>query len=165
MAKDASFDIVSDYDAAEMANAVDQTQRELGTRYDFKGTSAGIDFTEGKKGVLITGDSSVQLGSVLDVFQSKLLKRGISLKVLDTTAEQIQGGKEMRWTLAFQQGLDQDKAKKITKTLREEHPKVKTQIQGDAVRATSASRDELQAVMATLNAQEFDFPLSYENYR
>jgi uncharacterized protein YajQ (UPF0234 family) len=159
MAKDASFDIVSDYDA------VDQTQRELGTRYDFKGTSAEIDFVEGKKGVLIKGDSTVQLNSVLDVFQSKLVKRGISLKVIDISPEPVQGGKEMRWTLPFQQGLDQDKAKKITKVIREEHPKVKTQIQGDAVRATSASRDELQAVMATLNAQEFDFPLNYENYR
>lgn len=165
MAKDSSFDVVSDYDAAEMANAVDQAQRELATRYDFRGTTASVDFAEGKTGLAITGDSQVQLNAIIDVVQSKLLKRGVSLKVLDTSTEPVQGGKEMRWNVPFKKGLDQDKAKQVTKAIREHYPKVKANIQGDEVRVTSPSRDDLQGVMTMLNAQELDFPLQYTNYR
>lgn len=165
MAKDFSFDVVSDYDVAEMTNAVDQAKRELGQRYDFKGTAAGIDFTEGKAGVLLTGETKNQLDSVLDMFQSKLVKRGVSLKVLDTTVEPVQGGKEMRWTLPFVKGLDQDKAKKITKLIRDAYPKVKAQIQGEEVRVSSASKDDLQGVMAALRGADFDFPVDFQNYR
>ena len=165
MAKDSSFDVVSDYDLAEMTNAVDQAQRELSTRYDFRGTSAAIEFVDGKAGVKLTGDSQNQLNSILDVLQSKLVKRGISLKVLDTSSQPEQGGKEMRWTINFKKGLDQDKAKKITKTIRDSYPKVKAQIQGDEVRVTAASKDDLQGVIALLKQQDFDFPLSFTNYR
>ncbi len=165
MAKDSSFDVVSDYDAAEMANAVDQAQRELATRYDFRGTTAGIEFAEGKTGLAITGDSQVQLDAIIDVIQSKLLKRNVSLKVLDTSTEPVQGGKEMRWAVAFKKGLDQDKAKSVTKSIRDHYPKVKANIQGDEVRVTSPSRDDLQGVMAMLKTQEFDFPLQFTNYR
>ncbi len=165
MAKDFSFDVVSDYDVAEMTNAVDQAKRELGQRYDFKGTAAGIDFTEGKAGVLLTGETKNQLDSVLDMFQGKLVKRGVSLKVLDTTVEPVQGGKEMRWTLPFVKGLDQDKAKKITKLIRDAYPKVKAQIQGEEVRVSSASKDDLQGVMAALRGADFDFPVDFQNYR
>ena len=165
MAKDFSFDVVSDYDIAEMTNAVDQAQRELGTRYDFKGTAASIEFTDGKAGVLIQGDTQNQLDAILDMLQSKLIKRGVSLKALDTSAQPIQGGKEMRWTIPFKKGLDQDKAKQITKLIREDYPKAKAQIQGDVVRVSSASKDDLQGVMNTLRAAEFDFPLDFQNYR
>ncbi|MBW3538152.1 YajQ family cyclic di-GMP-binding protein [Candidatus Parcubacteria bacterium] len=166
MAKDFSFDVVSDYDVAEMTNAVDQAQRELVTRYDFKGTAAKLEFvSKDKEGVLIEGDSRNQLNSVVDVLQSKLIKRGVSIKVLDLSSEPVQGGSQMRWTVKFKKGLDQDKAKKITKLIRDSYPKVKTQIQGDAVRVTGASKDDLQAVMALLKQQEFDFPLEFTNYR
>ena len=165
MAKDFSFDIVSDYDVAEMQNAVDQAQRELGTRYDFKGTAAGIEFTEGKKGVLLTGDSKNQLDALLDMLQGKLIKRNIALQVLDTTSEPVQGGKEMRWTLDFIKGLDQEKAKKITKAIRDTYPKVKAQIQGEEVRVSAASKDDLQGVMTLLKTQDFDFPVDFQNYR
>jgi cyclic-di-GMP-binding protein len=165
MAKDFSFDVVSDYDASEITNAVDQTQRELGQRYDFKGTKAHIVFMDDKAGVLIEGDTKYQLDSIVDVLQSKLIKRGQSLKILDLSIEPVQGGKEMRWTVKFKKGLDQDKAKKITKLIRDEYPKAKTQIQGDAVRVSSASKDDLQGVMALLKQQDFDFPLQFENYR
>ncbi len=165
MAKDFSFDVVSDYDVAEVGNAVDQTQRELGQRYDFKGTNADIAFVDGKTGVLINGDTKYQLDSIVDVLQSKLIKRGQSLKILDLSSDPIQGGKEMRWTVMFKKGLDQDKAKKITKLIRDEYPKAKSQIQGDAVRVSSTSKDDLQGVMNLLNKQEFDFPLQFENYR
>lgn len=165
MAKDFSFDVVSDYDVAEMTNAIDQAQRELGTRYDFKGTAASIEFTEGKSGVLLQGDSRNQLDALLDMLQGKLIKRGIALQVLDTSVEPIQGGKEMRWTLEFIKGLDQEKAKKITKAIRDSFPKVKAQIQGEEVRVSAASKDDLQGVMTLLKQQDFDFPVDFQNYR
>jgi uncharacterized protein YajQ (UPF0234 family) len=165
MAKDFSFDVVSDYDVAEMTNAVDQAQRELGTRYDFKGTSAKLEFADGKTGLNIEGDSQNQLNSILDMLQSKLVKRGVSLKVLDTSKLPVQGGKEMRWSVPFKKGLDQDKAKQLTKAIRDDFPKVKTQIQGDSVRVSSTSKDDLQGVMNLLRAKELDFPLDFQNYR
>jgi uncharacterized protein YajQ (UPF0234 family) len=165
MAKDFSFDVVSDYDVAEMTNAVDQAQRELGTRYDFKGTSAKIEFTDGKAGVLIEGDTKYQLDAILDMLQGKLIKRGVSLKCLDTSSEPVQGGNSMRWTINFKKGLDQDKAKQLTKTIRGEYPKVKTQIQGDSVRVSGTSKDDLQGVMTSLRSKDFDFPLDFQNYR
>jgi cyclic-di-GMP-binding protein len=164
MAKDSSFDVVSDYDLAEVTNAVDQAQREIMTRYDFKGTAAKLDFADAKSGVELEGESDNQLRSIIDVLQSKLVKRGVSLKILDLSGK-LEEGRVMRWKVPFKKGLDQDKAKKITKLIRDHHPKVKTQVQGDAVRVTSASRDELQAVIALLKEQDFDFPLQFENYR
>lgn len=165
MAKDFSFDVVSDFDAAEMTNAVDQAQREISNRYDFKNSAASVEFAEGKAGLLIKGDSDNQVHAVLDVLQGKLIKRGIPLTVLDTTAEPVQGGKEMRWKLAFKKGLDQDKAKQITAVIRENFPKAKAQIQGDEVRVSSTSKDDLQGIMAALKAKDFDFPLDFVNYR
>jgi cyclic-di-GMP-binding protein len=165
MAKDFSFDVVSDFDVAEMTNAVDQAQRELGQRFDFKGTAAKLEFADGKTGVELEGETKNQLDSILDMLQSKLVKRGVSLKVLDMSKEPVQGGKVMRWTVPFRKGLDQDKAKQLTKVIRDAYPKVKAQIQGDSVRVSSASKDDLQGVMAALKAKEFDFPLDFQNYR
>lgn len=165
MAKDFSFDVVSDFDPAEMLNAVDQAQRELGQRYDFKGTSAHVDFADGKTGLALEGDSKNQLDAIVDVLQSKMIKRGVSLKVLDLSKDPVQGGKEMRWSVPFRKGLDQEKAKSITKAIRDEYPKVKAQIQGDAVRVSSTSKDDLQGVMTLLRAKDFDFPLDFQNYR
>lgn len=165
MAKDFSFDVVSDYDLAEMTNAVDQARRELGTRYDFKGTAAKLEFAEGKTGVQLEGESRNQLDAILDMLQSKLVKRGISLKVLDTTTEPIQGGKELRWTISFKKGLGQEQAKQITKLIRDAYPKAKAQIQGEEVRVSSASKDDLQGVMQALRSAEFEFPLDFQNYR
>jgi len=165
MAKDSSFDVVSDYNVAEMANALDQAQRELSQRFDFKGTAAKVEFVEGKTGLQIEGDSQNQLNSVLDVLQSKLVKRGVSLKVLDTAKQPVQGGKEMRWSVPFKKGLSQENAKMISKLIRDEFPKAKSQIQGDAVRVSSASKDDLQGVMALLRGRDFDFPIEFENFR
>ena len=165
MAKDFSFDVVSDYDVAEVTNAVDQAQRELGQRFDFKGTAAKLEFADGKTGVNIEGETKNQLDAILDMLQSKLVKRGVSLKVLDTTKDPVQGGKEMRWSVAFKKGLDQDKAKQITKLIRDKYPKAKAQIQGEEVRVSSASKDDLQGVMTVLRAASFDFPLDFQNYR
>jgi cyclic-di-GMP-binding protein len=165
MAKDFSFDVVSDFDPAEMSNAVDQAQRELGQRYDFKGTAAKLDFMDNRSGVQLEGDSKNQLDAILDVLQSKLIKRGVSLKVLDMSGQPVEGGKEMRWSVPFKKGLDQEKAKKITKVIRDSFPKAKAQIQGEAVRVSSSSKDDLQGIMALLRSQEFDFPLDFQNYR
>lgn len=165
MSKDFSFDVASDYNVAEMTNAVDQAQRELGQRFDFKGTAAKLEFADGKTGVNIEGETKNQLDAILDMFQSKLVKRGVSLKALDITNDPVQGGKEMRWNVPFKKGLDQDKAKQITKLIRDTYPKAKAQIQGDMVRVSSASKDDLQGVMALLSEAIFDFPLDFQNYR
>lgn len=165
MAKDFSFDVVSDYDAAEMTNAVDQTQRELATRFDFKGTAAKVDFAEGKTGVVIEGDSDNQVRAVHDVLQSKLIKRGIDLRVLDVSSQPQPSGQVVRWQITFKKGMDQEKAKKVSKLVRDTAPKAKAQIQGDMVRVSSTSKDDLQAVIAALKAADFDFPLEFQNYR
>lgn len=165
MAKDFSFDVVSDFDASEMNNAVDQAQRELASRYDFRGTSAALEFMDDKQGVHLEGDSQYQLDSIVSVLQSKLVKRGISLKVLDTSTAAVQGGSNMRWDIPFKKGLDQEKAKKITKVIREQYPKAKAQVQGEEVRVSSASKDDLQGVISLLKSQDFDFPLEFQNYR
>lgn len=165
MAKDFSFDVVSDFDTAEMANAVDQAQREMAIRYDFKGTSAKLEFGDGKESVMLEGDTRNQLDAIVDVLQGKLVKRGIDLRVLDTTTEPVQGGKEMRWTIPFKKGLDQDKAKQLTKLIRETYPKAKATIQGDTVRVSSTSKDDLQGIMQSLRSATLDFPLDFQNYR
>lgn len=165
MAKDFSFDVVSDYDVSEVTNAVDQAQRELAQRYDFKGTPAKVEFADGKSGLQLTGDTKNQLDAILDVLQSKFVKRGVSLKVLDTSPAPVEGGKEMRWSVKFKKGLDQDKAKQLTKLIRDKYPKAKAQIQGDTVRVSSTSKDDLQGVITALKAADFDFPLEFQNYR
>ena len=165
MAKDFSFDVVSDYDVAEMGNAVDQAQRELATRYDFRGTAASLEFADGKTGVRVEGESANQVRAIIDMLQGKLVKRGISLKVLDTSGDPQPSGQIVRWEVGFKKGLDQDKAKSITKLIRDQYPKAKAQIQGDSVRVSSTSKDDLQGVMAALKAANFDFPLEFNNYR
>ncbi len=165
MAKDSSFDIVSDYDAGEMANAVDQARRELATRYDFKGTAAKLDFTEGSTGVQLEADSRNQLDAIVDVLQSKLIRRGLSVKVLDLSGSPTESGTLVKRTMPFKKGLDQEKAKRVTKIIRQDYPKAKTQVQGDTIRVTSPSRDDLQGIIALLRRQDLDFPLEFTNYR
>jgi cyclic-di-GMP-binding protein len=165
MAKDFSFDVVSDFDPGEMTNAVDQAQRELGQRYDFKGTAAKLEFSDGKTGVQIEGDSRNQIDSIIDVLQSKLIKRGISPKALDLSGEAVESGMIVRRSLSFKKGLDQEKAKKLSKLIRDTYPKAKAQIQGESIRVSSTSKDDLQGVMAHLKAQELDYPIEFENFR
>ncbi len=160
-----SFDIVSDYDKAEMNNVFMQVEKEIDGRYDFKGSPAAIEWLADKKGFKLIGASAWQVEAILDIVRKRLAVRGQSSKVLDLTKEIIEQNLKATWEIPFIAGLDQEKAKKITKLLREEAPKVKTQIQGDAVRTTSGSKDELQNVMRLLDAAEFDFPLQYTNYR
>jgi len=161
-----SFDVVSEYDKAEMNNVFDQTQREITSRYDFKGTPAEIEWLNGDKtGFKITGNGEWQIDAILDIVRKKLATRGQSQKTLDTSKDITESNLKATKEVAFKQGLDQDKAKQITKLLRDDFPKVKTQIQGDAVRVTSNSKDDLQAVMQLLRTKDFDFPLNFTNYR
>jgi cyclic-di-GMP-binding protein len=161
-----SFDIVSEYDKAEMNNVFDQTERELTSRYDFKGTPAAIEWLNGDKtGLKITGNGAWQIEAILEIVRKKLATRGQSQKVLDTSKEVVESNLKATQEVPFKQGLDQDKAKKITKLIRDEFPKAKPQIQGDAVRVTSNSKDDLQAVMQLLKQQDFDFPVAFTNYR
>ncbi|MDQ3123870.1 MAG: YajQ family cyclic di-GMP-binding protein [bacterium] len=161
-----SFDIVSDSDKAEINNVFDQTQRELTNRYDFKGTPAAVEWLDAdKSGLKITGNSDWQIDAILDIVRKKLAARNQSQKLLDTSREPVTTNMKSTKEVLFKKGLDQDKAKKITTLLREKLPKAKTQIQGQEVRVTSGSKDELQAVMQLLREHDFDFPLQFTNYR
>lgn len=161
-----SFDIVSDYDKAEMNNVFDQAQRELGSRYDFKGTPAALEWLDGdKNGLKVTGSGQWQIDAVLDIVRKKLAARSQSQKVLDTSREPVESNLKATQEVPFKKGLDQEKAKRITSLIRERFPKVKPQIQGDTVRVAGSSKDELQAVMQLLHAADFDFPLNFTNYR
>lgn len=166
MAKDSSFDIVSDYDIAKVTNAVESTQREVSNRYDFKGTKAALFFTDGaKNSVTIIGDNQFHLDSIIEILRKKLAASEVSQKILDTTNQPVEGNMQIKWLLPFVKGLDQEKAKQITKLIRDTYPKVKTQIQGEEIRVVSAKRDELQAVIQLLNDTDFTFPLNFTNYR
>lgn len=161
-----SFDIVSDYDKAEMNNVFDQAQREIGSRYDFKDTPAAIEWLNGDKtGIKVIGSGDWQIETILDIVRRKLATRGQSQKVLDTSKAMEVANLKTTQAIPFKKGLDQEKAKTITKLVRDEFPKIKTQIQGDAVRVTGSSKDDLQTVMQQLRAKDFDFPLSFTNYR
>lgn len=160
-----SFDIVSDYDKAEMNNVFAGVEREITNRYDFKGTPAAIEWLDDKKGFKIIGAGQWQCDTVLDIVRKKLAAREQSSKVLDLSKTPVESNLKTTWEIPFKQGLSQDNAKLITKKLREEAPKAKTQIQGDMVRVTSGSKDELQNVIALLKNTDYDFPLSFINYR
>lgn len=161
-----SFDIVSEYDKAEVNNVFDQAQREIGSRYDFKGTPAELDWLNGDKtGLKVTGNSDYQIEAILDIVRKKLATRGQSQRLLDTSKAPVVANLKTTQEVPFKQGLDADKAKKITKLVRDELPKVKALIQGEAVRIMSGSKDDLQAVMQLVQAADFDFPVSFTNYR
>ena len=160
---DSSFDIVSKVDKQEAANALTQAQKEIEQRYDFKGVGASIEWS-GEK-ILMKAASEDRVLAVLDVFQSKLVKRGISLKSLDD-GKPFASGKEYRIEASLKQGIEQDQAKKIAKIIREEGPKsVKANIQGDELRATSKSRDDLQEVIALLKGSNLDIDVQFVNFR
>ncbi|MDQ4501731.1 YajQ family cyclic di-GMP-binding protein [Sinomonas sp. ASV322] len=159
---DSTFDVVSKVDKQEVANALNQSQKEVAQRYDFKGVGAEIDFS-GEK-ILMKANSEERVKAVLDVFQSKLVKRGISLKSLDA-GDPFASGKEYRIEASIKEGISQEHAKKITKLIRDEGPKsVKAQIQGDELRVSSKSRDDLQTTIALLKGFD-EADLQFVNFR
>ena len=160
---DSSFDIVSKVDTMETQNALSQAQKEIAQRYDFKNVGASIEFS-GEK-VLMKANAEERVKAILEVFEAKLIKRGISLRSLDA-GDPYPSGKEYRIEVKFKNGIEQDVAKKIGAFLRANAPKtVKSQIQGDELRVSSKSRDDLQNTIQLLKGEEFDVPLQFINFR
>ena len=165
MASESSFDVVSKVDRQEVDNALNQAAKEIAQRYDFKGVGASIAWSG--ESVLMIANSPDRVLAILDVFESKLIKRGISLKALDLgDKEPKPSGKEYRLAAAIKEGLSSEVAKKLAKIVRDEGPKgVKTQIQGEELRVSAKSRDDLQAVIALLKGSDVDAALQFVNYR
>ena len=165
MAGDVSFDVVSEFDRQELVNALDQARREIGTRYDFKGAKADLEL--GKDEIILRTDSESRAKAIRDLVESKAIRRGLSLKIFDWGDVEEAGGNTVRQKIGLRQGVPEDLAKKISKLIRDEFPKAKSQIQGDAIRVTSKSKDELQRVIGRLREESegYPVPLQFQNYR
>ncbi|GGX98348.1 YajQ family cyclic di-GMP-binding protein [Vogesella sp. LYT5W] len=158
-----SFDTVSEVDTVEVRNAVDQTSKEVATRYDFKGTSASLELKE--KVITLHGDAEFQIQQILDILLGKLAKRGIDVRCLEYGDVKQVGGNKATQTVTVKEGIETELAKKIVKLIKDAKLKVQASIQGEAVRVTGAKRDDLQAVMALLRKEVTDFPLQFNNFR
>lgn len=163
MASQNSFDIVSKFDQQEMRNAVDQTEREVGTRYDLKDTKTAI--TQEDEQLVINTASEMTLRAVTDILESKLLRRNLSLKILDYQDPEDASGGRVRQTIKLRQGINENLAREITKRIRTEFKKVSPQIQGDVVRVSGKNRDDLQQVIQALKEADYEVPLQFVNYR
>jgi cyclic-di-GMP-binding protein len=165
MADTSSFDVVSTVDMQEVKNAVDQTLKELGQRFDFKGSKSDLTLKEKEKMLEVVSDDDYKLKAVLEILKAKCVKRNVSLKALDYgKVEQALGG-TVRQNITILSGLADDKAKAISKSIKEKKFKAQAQIQGDQVRVQSKSKDELQTVIAFLKQQDFGIDLQFENFR
>ncbi len=163
MASDASFDLVSDFDQQELVNALDQARREIATRYDFKGTR--VTFELGKDAITLTADDDYRAGSAKDLLETKAVRRGLSLKIFEWGRLEPASGGTVRQEIKLRRGLSSEQAKELSKHIRDGFPKVKPVIQGDVVRVSAKSRDELQAVIADLRALDYPVALQFTNYR
>ena len=163
MASENSFDVVSQFDRQELANAVDQTMREVTTRYDLKNTGTRVMLE--KDSISLAGDSEFTLQAVRELLLTKAARRGLSPKVLDFGKVEPAARGTVRQTVRLRQGIDQDLARQITKLVRDRCPKLKAQIQGDAVRVSGASKDQLQVAIKLLREQDYPVPLQFVNYR
>jgi uncharacterized protein YajQ (UPF0234 family) len=163
MAGEVSFDVVSDFDEQELRNALDQVRREVQQRYDFKGVT--VDLTQSKDELVLLTDDEYRATAVKDLIESKAIRRNLSLKIFDWGTVEPAGGNKVRQTIKLRRGLGEVVAKRITKLIRDEFPKVKSQIQGDAVRVSAKSKDDLQRVIARLRELDEPVPLQFENYR
>ena len=165
MAAESSFDVVSKLDRQEVDNALNQAGKELAQRFDFKGTGTTIAW-QGEDGIEIKSSSEERAAAALEVFKEKLIKRKISLKVLDAADEPKPSGKEYRFPIGLKEGITSEDAKKISKLVRDEGPRgVKAQIQGDELRVSSKKKDDLQSVMNLIKEKDFDLALQFVNYR
>ncbi len=163
MAGDVSFDVVSEFDEQELRNALDQVRREVQQRYDFKGVTVDLEQTKDEL-TLLTDDESRAV-AVKDLIESKAVKRGLSLKIFDWGKVEPASGNKVRQVIALRRGLGDTVAKKLSKLIRDEFPKVKSNIQGDAVRVSGKSKDELQKVIVRLRQLDESVPLQFQNYR
>lgn len=167
MAKDESFDVVSEVDVQEVRNAVDQAGREIAQRFDFKNTGSSIDLSEegGDPTITLRSNTEQKVKDVLKVLEEKFVKRKVSLKTLQRGEIEAAGGGTSRQQLKINQGISTEKAKEIVKTIKEMKVKAQASVQGDQVRVSSKSRDTLQDVMAALKEKDFGIPLQFTNYR
>lgn len=163
MAGDCSFDIVSQFDEQELVNTLDQTRRDVQTRYDLKDTKTEIN--QGKDNITIVTASTLSLKNVRDILETKAVRRNLSIKIFKPGKEEDAAGGRVRQVIQLQQGISQEQAKELSKMIREAYPKMRTQIQGDAVRVTGKSRDDLQAVIGLLKQKDYPLPLQFINYR
>ena len=163
MAGDSSFDVVSDFDQQELVNALDQTRREIATRYDFKGSK--VDFDLGKDAITLTADDEYRAGAAKDLLETKAVRRNLSLKIFEWGRLEPASGGTVRQEVKLKRGLTSDQAKELSKLVRDRFPKVKPAIQGDAVRVSGKSKDELQRVISRLRELDEPVPLQFENYR
>ena len=166
MAKDASFDIVSEFDKQELVNAIDQVKRELTTRFDLKDSNSDIELVE-DKAIQITTNDEMKLRNIYDILQSKLVKRNLSLKILDPQKVENALGGNVKQEIKLKKGLTTELAKKIVAMIKDTKLKVQASIQGDSVRVTGKSRDDLQDVIKVMRSKEdeIDAPLQFTNYR
>jgi cyclic-di-GMP-binding protein len=163
MAGDSSFDVVSDFDDQELKNALDQVQREVHQRYDLK--DATYELTEGKGELVLLTDDEFHAKVIRELIESKAVRRGLSLKIFDWGKVEPSGGNKVRQRIGLQRGLSEDLGKKLSKLIRDEFPKVRSQIQGDAVRVSAKSRDDLQRVITRLKELDEPVELQFTNYR
>lgn len=157
-----SFDVVSEIDMHELSNAVDQANREVGTRFDFKGTDSNYQLSDSE--ITLESGSEFQLNQMMDILQNKMVKRGLDIACLETNEPEITG-KRARQKVIARQGIDKDLARKIVKMVKESKLKVQSAIQGDQVRITGKKRDDLQQVIALLKEAKLELPLQYTNFR
>ena len=158
-----SFDTVCEANLVEVKNAVENTAKEIATRFDFKGTAAAIELKE--KEITLIGDAEFQLGQVEDILRNKLTKRNVDVRFLDMGDVQKIGGDKVKQVIKVKNGIASDDAKKITRLIKDSKMKVQASIQGESVRITGAKRDDLQAAMALLRKDMTDIPLSFDNFR
>jgi len=166
MPQQSSFDVTTGVDLQEVDNAVNQTQKEIAQRYDFKGSKVSIDFNRAEEMIVLIADDEFRMNAAFDVLQSKLIRRGVPVKNLDTGEIRPAGGDTVRREVKLKTALDSDTAKKVAATIRDAKlKKVQASIQGDQVRVTSPSRDDLQTAMALLRGEDFGVELEFGNYR
>ena len=158
-----SFDTVCEPNMVEVKNAVDNAAKEIGTRFDFKGTAAGIEIKD--KEITLVGDAEFQLQQVMDILVAKLAKRNVDVRFLDKGEVQKTGGDKVKQVVKVRSGIESEQAKKLQKLIKDSKMKVQAAIQGDAVRVTGAKRDDLQATMALVRKEMAELPLSFTNFR
>jgi hypothetical protein len=163
MAGESSFDVVSDFDAQELRNALDQVRREVAQRFDFKGVT--VDIEQAKDEIVLVTEDEFRAQAVRDLVESKAVRRGLSLKIFDWGKVEPAGGNRVRQHIGLRRGLPDELARKLTKLLRDEFPRVKGQIQGDAIRVSAKSKDDLQRVIARFRELDIEVALQFINYR
>lgn len=163
MAGDVSFDVVSDFDEQELRNALDQVRREVQQRFDFKG--ATVELVQGRTEITLLTDDEFRAKAIQDLIESKAVRRNLSLKIFDWGRVEPAGGNRVRQVIGLRRGLNEELLRRLSRLIREEFPKVKPSIQGDAIRVSGKSKDELQKVITRLRGLDEPVPLQFENYR